>query len=80
KRHVDEGRVTWCAWLGLKVGNYEMKETGDALPHAKQRADIIRRAGKRARGWLRATFGKEDEQGFVNLIDKAVELHRERAE
>lgn len=80
KRHVDDGKVMWCAWLSLKVGNYEMKETGDELPRAKQRADIIRRAGKRAKGWLRATFGKEDQAGFVDLIDKALEPHKERAE
>ena len=80
KRHVDDGKVMWCAWLHLRVGNYEILETGDAVPEAKQRYDIIRRAGKRAKGWLRAQFGKEDERGFVDLIDKAVELHKEREE
>lgn len=71
----------WYAAVRANVGKNRIEERLDSeQPAAKKRFDAITQAGKRYFKWIEATLGKDNAKGFKELLDKAIETQKERAE
>lgn len=78
---VGRMKERWYSALRIKIGLNAIQERLDSEQRAfKQRFDAVNTAARRAQDWLDSNLGKDNAKGFVDLLAKAVEPHKERVE